>query len=41
MLQVWDALVSGLWLSTAVAAVVALVVLLVAAVLPRRRPSTV
>ena len=39
VLQVWDALVSGLWLSTAVAAVVALVVLLVAAVLPRRRPS--
>lgn len=40
VLQVWDALASGLWLSTAVAAGVALVTLLVLAVLPRRRPRT-
>ena len=39
VLQVWDALVSGLWLSTAVAAGVALVLLLVLAVLPRRRAA--
>ena len=39
VLQVWDALVSGLWLSSAVAAGVALVLLLVLAVLPRRRTA--
>lgn len=37
VLAVWDALVSGLWVSTAVAAGVALLVLLVALVLPRGR----
>lgn len=40
VLQVWDALVSGLWLTTAVAAGVALLVLLVVAVLPRRRAAS-
>ena len=39
VLQVWDALVSELWLTTAVAAGVALVLLLVLAVLPRRRAA--
>lgn len=39
VLEVWDALVSGLWLSTGVAAAVALLALLVVAVLPRRRAA--
>lgn len=39
VLQVWDALVADLWLSTAVAAGVALVLLLVLAALPRRRAT--
>lgn len=39
VLQVWDALVSGLWLSAAVAAGALLVLLLVLAVWPRRRAA--
>lgn len=39
VLEVWDALVSQLWLATAVAAALALLVLLVVAVLPRRRTA--
>lgn len=39
VLQVWDALVADLWVSTAVAAGVALVLLLVLAALPRRRAT--
>jgi hypothetical protein len=39
VLQVWDALVADLWVSTAVAAGIALVLLLVLAALPRRRAT--